>query len=101
MNITPVETDILFEFADYVTKDGTFRETSQGGLIIAQTKLSATQESSKYARVVNVVSVGPNCTVVKPGMTVIVDTLKWTPQFEVNGKSMWKTTEEHIIGIVE
>jgi len=100
MNIRPVNSDILFEFQDFVSTNGYFREQSRGGILIAQSQLTALQ-SSGDVRIATVVAVGPECTVVKEGMRVMIEPLKWTPQFEVNGKTLWKTDEEFIIGVVD
>jgi co-chaperonin GroES (HSP10) len=101
MNLNPIESDILFEFTDHVTSRGFFREKSGGGIIIAQTDYSSTKDSSELARIATVISTGPECKEVTTGMKVLITPLKWTPQFELNGKSIWKTTEEHILGIIE
>ena len=101
MKIAPIDSDILFEFSDHVTSRGFFREKTSGGIILAQTDVTSAKLTADNARLITVLSVGPKCKEVTPGMVVVVTPLKWSPQFEVNGKSVWKTTEEHILGIIE
>lgn len=100
MNLNPVDTDILFEFTDHVTSLGYFREKTKGGIIMAESQITAAS-NSQHAKTAIVKHIGPNCEVVKPGMKVIIEPLKWTPQFEIAGKTMWKTNEQYILAIVE
>lgn len=101
MKLNPVDSDILFEFTDLVTSSGFFREKTGGGIIIAQTGYSATKDSSELARTATVLSVGPKCKEISTGMKILITPLKWTPQFEMNGKPIWKTTEEFVLGVIE
>lgn len=100
MNITPVDDDILFEFTDHVTSLGYFREKTKGGIILAESLITASS-NSKYSKIGTVKHVGPKCKEVKPGMTVVIEALKWTPQFEIDGKTLWKTNETFVLGIAD
>lgn len=100
MKYTPIDNDILFQFTDHVTSLGFFREKTAGGIILAQSQLTAAQNSSHHKTAI-VKSVGPKCVDIKEGMLVIIEALKWTPQFEVEGNTLWKTTEEYVMAVIE
>lgn len=94
--IKPVNADILFVFTDDVTHDGIFKESTDWGFEI---KLDETRGAGH--RFANVVAVGPKCSTVAAGMTVVVESLMWTKQLDVYGKQCWKTDESKILALVE
>lgn len=101
MKLEPIEKDIIFAFHDHVTSAGFFKEKSQGGIIIAQSNVSSAQESDQ-ARIGTIVAAGPGCeSFLTEGVKILIEPLKWTPQFEVDGKSYWKTNEQFVLGVVE
>jgi co-chaperonin GroES (HSP10) len=93
-----LNSSVIFTFREQV-RNGMFSadETTKGGIYITSTA----EDSSKKLRVVDVHFVGPEVKDVKVGDAVIVTPLMWTDEFKYQGKSYWRTSEEHIIAIVE
>lgn len=89
---------IIFTFREKV-RNGMFvpDEKSMGGLIV----IANAEDSSKKLRTVDVKVVGPAVKEVKVGDAIIVEPLMWTDEFKLDGVSYWKTTEKHVIAIVE
>lgn len=99
MNITPIDDDFLFVFQDHVTSTGYFREKSKGGIIFAESQLTASQNST-HAKIAEIKYVGPKCTL-KPGTTVVIEPYKWTPQFEIEGQTLWKSNEQYVLCLAD
>ncbi len=87
---------ILFQFEEktVASKQSTFKEKTEWGFELG----ASFDETSKKARWVIITSVGPDVREnLKPGMRVLVDALKWTTGFKVDGVTYWKTDEEHVL----
>lgn len=100
MNLQPINDNIIFRFKDEI-KNGHFvdkiRET---GLIV---DLGGDhRRSSKFSRIGEVVSVGPNVKedVCKPGDNIVIQSLMWTESFKYQGVDYWMTQPRCIMGKV-
>lgn len=91
MKIAPIRDSILFSFAQ-TTRDGFFRNETSWGFKIA----GADFEASKCRWAV-VEHVGPEVKKVNVGDYILIDALKWTTALEIDGKSLWRTAEPHVI----
>jgi co-chaperonin GroES (HSP10) len=95
MNVTTMRNNILFHFKDKV-KDGKFVEVTESGLYLGFQAV----DSSQKPREGIVLVVGPKCTDVKVGDTILIEPLKWTEETKFGGEKFWLTTEDNVIGIV-
>lgn len=89
MNLTPITNGIIFKFLDAVNSRGEFEKSSTAAGIILK---SSVDDSAKDPRWVEIVAVGPDCTV-KPGQQLLLPNLRWTSGFKHNGQRMWKTDQ--------
>jgi co-chaperonin GroES (HSP10) len=85
---------IVFQFIDTV-RAGNFGRTTEAGIYIPPSHTEAVDQTHEA----NVISVGSKVRYVKPGDQVIIDNLKWTEMFKVDGDQYWKTDESHIFAI--
>lgn len=99
-NIKPIRNHIIFQFIEEKVRHmgvAQFKETTDWGFEIVRA-----DESAGKARWVTVKVVGPEVPDdIKPGMSVLVDTLKWTNEFEVDGESYWRTDSDCILAVDE
>lgn len=95
MSLQPIKNNIIFKFVDKVNAKGQFeKERTESGIILQ----SSFDDSAKEPRWVNVVAVGPDCTV-KPGQQVLLPNLRWTQGFKHEGEMMWKSDESQAVAV--
>lgn len=93
MNLIPVGNNIAFTFVDRVNSKGEFEpEPSAAGILLNP----GVDDSAKNPRWGNVVAVGPRCTVIKPGMQILLPNLRWTSHFKVEGQKVWRSDESQV-----
>lgn len=95
MNVTTMRNNILFSFNDKV-KDGKFVEVTASGIYMGFQAI----DSSQKAREATALVVGPKCTDVKVGDTILIEPLQWTEELKMGGERFWLTTEDKVIGII-
>lgn len=92
MSLLPIKNTIIFKFVDKVNAKGQFeKERTESGIILQ----SSFDDSAKDPRWVNIVAVGPDCTL-KPGQQALLPNLRWTQGFKHEGEMMWKTDESQV-----
>ncbi len=89
--LKPLKDSILFKFVQ-TTRDGYFRNETNWGF-----KLAGSDYDAK-ARWGQVEVVGPDVKHVKVGDYIFIEALKWTTALEVDGESLWRTAEPHVLG---
>lgn len=97
-NIDPLSDKVIFQFSERVT-NGKFINERESGLVddLGHDYLMYGGISRKAVAI----AIGAAVSGVKVGDEFIVENLKWTPEFVVNGESYWMTTDKHVLGIVK
>ena len=94
-NFTPLRNNILFTFFDQVYSRQ-FLEKTESGIVIAGTF----DEALNKGRWARVEMVGPDVpSDITIGAEVLIEPLKWTEKFQLNGKIYWQTNSDHIMAI--
>lgn len=96
-DITAICDQIIFEFIDGFSNQTLkqFADKTEWGFEIVRHK-----ESLEFPRWVRVLSIGPDVSDnIKVGMLVLVEPLKWTNEYKVNGNRYWNTTEKHVLAV--
>lgn len=96
MKLLPITKNIIFKFVDKVNAKGEFEKGQTESGILLQ---SSFDDSAKSPRWVDVVAVGPDCTLVQPGFQALLPNLRWTPNFKVDGEMMWRTDETEVVAV--
>lgn len=99
MSFSTISNHVAFEFEDEV-HDGQFSEQFIGSIMIAN-KGKNYENDGKLNRIAKVIDIGPQCRDVKVGDRVVVEKQCWTPGFVVDDKTIWRTTEKHILAIID
>lgn len=97
--IRPLHNHFIFQFEEDKTKHlgvSQFQEKTDWGF-----EFAVTRDGMETGRWVNVLYVGPECKILKPGMRVCVDKLKWTTEVEFEGEPVWKSDEDNVLLIDE
>lgn len=94
MNLEPIGSNIIFEFTDTVV-DGKFVGERSNGLI--QDFGTRYLEYGALCRRIRVKHVGPDCKSATIDNEYVVENLKWTKSFIVNGHEYWMTREQHLL----
>lgn len=99
-HLKAIRNHIVFQFVDEEIKHmgvNQFEESTNWGF-----KYVRVDESTGRARWITVVSVGHEVPEeIQPGMRVLVDNLKWSPGFEHDFETYWRTDSDHILGVDE
>lgn len=96
--ILPLHDNIIFQFVDQV-RDGKFLETRSDGLVA-----DMGNDYYRYgalSRCIIVKSVGDGVSGVEIGKEYVVENLKWTKSFVLNGENCWMTRTPFILGMVQ
>lgn len=100
MKLRAIYNHIIFQFEDEALTYGgvtQFREKTPAGILIVNY-----DRSVKRARWGNVISVGPKVLpCIKSGMRILIEPLKWSSTFMVNGEKYWRTDSDNVMGIDE
>lgn len=92
MHIQPIKDGIIFEFYDDSTSTRFVNKTKSGIAIAISAK-----DQANVDRWGVVTEIGPDVKTVKVGEAILVESGYWTPSFEVAGRKLWKTDEQHVI----
>ncbi len=96
MNIKPLKNNFAFTFVDRVNSKGEFeKERTDSGIYLK----GSFDDSAKQPRWVDVIAVGPDCTVVAVGDRVLLPNLRWTSHFKVEDRKVWRSDETEIAAI--
>jgi co-chaperonin GroES (HSP10) len=93
--LRPLGDSILFIFNDEFTNNG-FKNVTDSGIIY-----KTQQDSAGAPRWGKVVAVGNKVKEIKPGMTVLIEPLRWTEGFKIDDVKIWKTVEKEIMAVRE
>lgn len=93
--LRPIGDTILFVFKDKASSKG-FENQTQTGITYY-----SFEDSLNTPRWGIVLAVGNKVKDIKPGMTVLIEPLRWTEGFTYDGVKIWKTVEKEIIAIKE
>jgi co-chaperonin GroES (HSP10) len=93
--LRPIGDSIIFIFEDDVDEKGFTNKTS-GGLIYKSFDVDV--KSPRWGKVI---SVGDKVEEIQPGMTVLIEPLRWTDGFKHEDVKYWKTVEKEIMAIRE
>jgi hypothetical protein len=95
MTVRAINNHIIFQFVDPVNTKGEFEEAvSEGGLFIK----GGFDKSAKLPRWAKVLTVGKDCKLVTPGVTILLPALRWTEGVKHNDEFIWKTDESQVVG---
>lgn len=95
--LRPLGKSIIFVFEGVDMTGNKFQETTKSGILIVDTY----DHTIKEPRWGTVVSVGKDVEDVEPGQVILIEPLRWTEGFDVDGIHAWMTTEKDVIGIRE
>lgn len=87
---------IIFKFQDELL-GGMFAQTTESGIYIPPSH----QDTTQSTRISTVVAVGPRVKNVTVGDNVLIEPLKWTEHFVIDGQKFWKTDEDQVLAICE
>ena len=93
--LKPLHDSILFVFLDEASRNG-FTNKTEAGIIY-----KSLDDSAQSARWAKVLAVGPKVKIVKPGMTILIDALRWTEGIIYDGVKIWRTVEKDVSAIQE
>lgn len=102
----PIKNAFIFKFRDEVTRDGFFKHHGFG----EESKIFVPKDKNptdEYARIVDIVMVGPECEIVSVGDTVVLQSMQWTPSFRLDDQStdkedrLWMSNEDQILAFIE
>jgi hypothetical protein len=86
---------VLFVFNDNTNSKG-FDNVSAGGIVF-----SSYDHDVNSHRWGTIKVVGPDCEFVKVGDVVLIENLRWTDGFDIDGVKLWRTNETEIMLIKE
>ena len=93
--LSAINNQIIFEFLEDTTQ-GHFNSKSAGGILLVEHG----HHQVDYCRWVRVKDTGPDVdSDISVGDVVLVGNLRWTPEFTVNDKGYWITTDNEIIAV--
>ena len=101
--IEPIRNHILFQFEDDHIQAGAqgkshFREKTKWGFEIGFT--SAYDSTAKHPRWGRVLFIGKDViNDIKPGMLILIDSLKWTAGVNFNGGKVWRTDDKQVLAV--
>lgn len=97
-DIDPLPDKIIFRFSERVI-NGKFINERESGLVddLGHDFLMYGGISRRAVAV----AIGSKVTSIGVGDEFIVENLKWTPEFTVDGCSYWMTTDRHVLGLVK
>ncbi len=86
--IKPTTNNILFQFTDEV-RGGMFFDVEKSGIVVGKSN----DMSAKTSRWGKVIAVGPDVSPdeVKVGQNILIEALRWTESFTVDGQKYWFT----------
>ena len=84
---------IAFVFSDSSNRKG-FENVSAGGIVF-----SSFDHDAKASRWGIVTHIGPECKEVKVGDEILIENLRWTEGYEIEGQKQWFTNEKEVMGI--
>lgn len=94
-----IRNHILFQFVDSVDGRGRFKKETS----IIEVPYGDFEDSAKAPRWGVVVAAGPDvddqCSA--PGTLILIDNLKWTLGFDLDGKKYWRTDDRCVLGVTE
>lgn len=95
----PIKNHIIFRFNDAVDHDGKFIEKHNLLHIIS----GDFDHSAKRPRWGTVVMAGPDADadVRTPGTQILIENLKWTLGFTLDGQRLWRTDDSVILAVAE
>lgn len=103
MKLLPLGKKFTFTFVDKVVvktdlekRRTQFEETTDSGFTI-----SSYDESAKYPRWVNVVTVGPEVKEFEAGDKVLLEPLQWSDALEFEGENLWYSDEAQVLAVEE
>ncbi len=97
-DIDPLSDKIIFQFSERVIS-GKFVNQRASGLVddLGHDFLMYGGISRKAVAI----SIGAGVSSIQVGDEFIVENLKWTPEFVIDGESYWMTIDKHVLGIVK
>jgi co-chaperonin GroES (HSP10) len=95
MRLRAIKNHIIFQFIDEVDSKGQFVETTKWGFVIP----GQFDNSAKSPRWGIVKEVGPEVKHVKVGQQVLINALKWTAGFKLDGVRNWRTDESQVAAV--
>jgi len=95
--IRPLRNHIVFAFYDEVTSKGTFRSTTESGIIVVNNT-----EAAKEARWGKVLAIGPEVeSDITVGTDILIEPLMWTLGVDVDGVRIWRTDSSKVLAVRE
>lgn len=94
MKLEPIGSNLIFQFTDSVV-DGKFISNRSSGIV--QDLGNRFLEYGALCRRIRVHHIGPQCKNVSIGNEYVVENLKWTKSFIVDGQEYWMTREQHLL----
>lgn len=100
MSLKPINSNVVFKFLDDTFKAGgkrQFQSVTASGIVI-----QSQDESVKENRWGVIQAIGPDVkSELKVGDVILVEALKWTQAFKVDGENVWLTSEDCILLVKE
>lgn len=99
---TPIKNHIVFQFVDEIDSKGTFIDALSDTIILTAGSAETSAASPRWGKVV---MAGPEASsdVSTPGTLILIENLKWTIGFKVEGvgETYWRTDDKCVIGVAE
>lgn len=94
-----IKNHIVFKFNDKVDHDGKFIQSHDTFHIVS----GDFEKSAQSPRWATVVTAGPttDSDVCQPGTQILIENLKWTMGFKVDGVMLWRTDDTHVLAVGE
>lgn len=93
INARVLENNLLFVFNDKTNSKG-FDNVSAGGIVF-----SSYEHDINAPRWGTVKLIGPECEFIKVGDVILIENLRWTDGFEIDGVKLWSTKETEVMCI--
>lgn len=93
MNFRALHDSIIFQFTDETDKNG-FSNVTTSGIVF-----KSYDHDTKAPRWGKAIKIGPDVKYVKENDIILIENLRWTEKHEIDGISIWRTTEPDVIGI--
>lgn len=94
-----IKNHVVFKFNDKVDHDGKFIEHHDTIHIIS----GDFNQSAQRPRWATVIAAGPeaDADVSTPGSQILIENLKWTMGFKIDGEMFWRTDDTQILAVAE
>mgnify|MGYP003544301939 FL=1 len=94
--LKPLNDVIIFQFIDEIMgQKRAFNDVTSTGIVVVGA--ASNQRNARWGKVV---AAGPKSGTI-PGNFILIDGLKWTVDFVIDGEKHWKTEDNYVLAVCD